>query len=291
MPELPEVETVCWRLREGGQGEKRLVGNRIDAVFAVDAKVVRSGSLDDVRGHVVTGVARRAKWIHIQTDGPRSLLCHLKMTGDLHVLPKVPEKFVRWRLSLDNGQHLVFTDPRRFGHVDVVDDAAPFFADLGPEPLDAGFSVDVLQSRLRGARPIKAALLDQGAIAGLGNIYADEALHRAGIDPRRRADRLDRTEIERLHGGIQDVLNESIQETRGELAWRYENRDTPSPFRVYERAGELCLTCATVLKSTNIAGRTTVWCPTCQPAQAAAKTKKAKKKSTKKKTVKTTKPK
>ena len=271
MPELPEVETVCWRLREGGHGEKRLVGNRVDAAVVVDHAVVASGSFDDVIGAVVVDVVRRAKWIQIRCDNGKTILCHLKMTGDLHVLADVPEKYVRWRLHLDNGRWLVFTDPRRFGRVDVVDDTAPFFIDLGPEPLDKTFSIDVLQSRLRGSRPIKAALLDQAAIAGLGNIYADEALHRAGVDPRTPADKLERTQIERLHGGIQAVLNESIQESRGELAWRYENRDTPSPFKVYERAGELCLSCSTELSSTTIAGRTTVWCPRCQPAYAAAK--------------------
>ncbi len=284
MPELPEVETVCWRLREGGHGEKRLVGNVIVGATAVDPKVLRSGSFADLVGAVVVDVERRAKWIVIRTNRSAVLLVHLKMTGDLHVVATVPPKFVRFVFDLDNGKQLVFTDPRRFGHCDVVTDLRPFFRDLGPEPLDSSFTAERLTQALRGSRPIKATLLDQTVIGGIGNIYADEALHRAGLDPRTRTQNLTEMETARLYRAIQDVLLESIQESRGELAWRYENRAAPSPFRVYERAGLLCLTCSTTLSSTSIAGRTTVWCPACQPSPLRAKAAKASSKKKKKKT-------
>ncbi|MDP2343378.1 MAG: bifunctional DNA-formamidopyrimidine glycosylase/DNA-(apurinic or apyrimidinic site) lyase [Deltaproteobacteria bacterium] len=267
MPELPEVETVVRRLRAGLHGERPLIGHRVVVVDVVDPQVVRSGAISSLAGAVVIDVTRRAKWITLHTDRGAKLLVHLKMTGDLHVVDAVEAKaarFVRLRLVLDDGRSLLFTDPRRFGHVDVADDLAAFFADLGPEPLDPSFTVAVLASRLQGQRSIKATLLDQTAVAGLGNIYADEALHAAKIDPRRPTSSLAETEIKALHRAIQDVLNDSIAEAEKELAWRYENRDTPSPFKVYERAGLPCLTCGTTLASTSLGGRMTVWCPSCQ---------------------------
>jgi formamidopyrimidine-DNA glycosylase len=267
VPELPEVETVVRRLRAGLHGEAPLTGHQVVVVDVVDPAVLRSGDLKALAGVVVVDVTRRAKWISIHTDASVKLLVHLKMTGDLHVVDAAAVKetrFVRLRLLLDDGRSLLFTDPRRFGHVDVAADLAPFFADLGPEPLDRSFTPAVLSSSLRGQRAIKLALLDQTVVAGIGNIYADEALHRAKIDPRRPTSSLSEVEIKALHSGIQDVLKESIAESEKELAWRYENRDTPSPFRVYERADLPCLTCGTALSSTSLTGRMTVWCPICQ---------------------------
>ena len=276
MPELPEVETVCWRLREGGHGEPALVGRRLASVEILDHKVLRSGDPDALHDARVVDVRRRAKWIAIDVvkegedeadDVKTTLLVHLRMTGDLHVLRELPPKFVRFVCTLDSGALLVFTDPRRFGTLDVVDDIGPFVSDLGPEPLDDAFTPKVLKARLTGKRPIKAALLDQEVLAGLGNIYADESLFLAKIAPQTPANSLHDLDVKRLHIGIQQSLRESISNARTALAWRYANRDTPSPFRVYERAGEACVVCGTTLSSTTIAGRTTVWCPTCQPAR------------------------
>ncbi len=296
MPELPEVETVCWRLREGGHGEPALVGRRLASIEILDQKVLRSGDPDSLHDARVVDVRRRAKWIAIDVvkegdvdgdDVKSTLLIHLRMTGDLHVLRELPQtpssasrasdrrqtpkrvslraSYVRFVCTLDSGALLVFTDPRRFGTLDVVDDIAPFVKDLGPEPLDEAFTPAVLKARLTGKRPIKSALLDQEVLAGLGNIYADESLFLAKIAPQTPANSLHDLDVNRLHLGIQQSLRESIENARTELAWRYANRDTPSPFRVYERGGEACVVCANTLSSTTIAGRTTVWCPTCQP--------------------------
>lgn len=303
MPELPEVETVCWRLREGGHGEAALVGRRIDSFEILDNKVLRSGDPDAVHDGRVVAVRRRAKWIAIDVrvdseveDGSVSggdvvsavsafttlhtILVHLRMTGDLHVLRELPKRFVRFVATLDSGALLVFTDPRRFGTLDVVDDIGPFTADLGPEPLDDAFTPAVLAARLKGNRPIKAALLDQEVIAGLGNIYADESLFLAQLPPQTPTSSLSSDEVDRLHLGIQQSLRESISAARTDLAWRYQNRDTPSPFRVYERAGLPCVVCDEVLSSTSIAGRTTVWCEACQPVRATTSTKAATPKKT-----------
>jgi formamidopyrimidine-DNA glycosylase len=193
------------------------------------------------------------------------LLVHLVMTGDLHVVPSVPQRFVRWHARLDDGSHLVFTDPRRFGHLDVVADDAPFFADLGVEPLSDDFGVAAFARARPGRRAVKAVLLDQAVVVGLGNIWADESLHVAGLDPRRPMAALSDDELARLCAAVRTTLQQAIAEARTELVWRYGDRSSPSPFRVYDRAGEPCRTCATALSSTKIAGRTTVWCPRCQP--------------------------
>jgi formamidopyrimidine-DNA glycosylase len=271
MPELPEVETVCWRLREGGHGEPPLVGRAIAGFDVVDGRVLRSGDVRRVVGARVVDVVRRAKWITIRTasadgDGGTAaahLLVHLVMTGDLHVVAAPPPRFVRWQARLDDGSHLVFTDPRCFGHLDVVEDDEPFFAGLGPEPLGADFSAATLAAAA-GARPLKATLLDQAVVAGLGNIWVDESLHVAGLDPRRAGRSLSDDERQRLHGAIRATLQQAIAEAKVELVWRYGNRTDASPFRVYDRGGEPCRACTATLSSTKIAGRTTVWCPRCQ---------------------------
>jgi formamidopyrimidine-DNA glycosylase len=272
MPELPEVETVCWRLREGGHGEPPLLGRRLDTIEILDAKVLRSGDIDAVHGARVVGIRRRAKWIVIDVAREddddvvrQSLLLHLRMTGDLHVRRELPARFVRFVCTLDSGALLVFTDPRRFGTLDVVDDITPHIDELGPEPLDDAFTPAVLAKQLKGKRAIKATLLAQDVVAGLGNIYADEALFLANIHPETSTSSLTAAQVERLHAGIQRALRESIAAARTELAWRYENKSAPSPFRVYDRGGEPCVVCSTALSSTTIGGRTSVWCERCQP--------------------------
>jgi formamidopyrimidine-DNA glycosylase len=315
MPELPEVDTVCWRLREGGHGEPPLVGRTLVSLSLDDPTVLRTGTADDVGGGRFVAITRRAKWITVHVSLPvvtadrdlgrhagagrtptavataaataatasttptttaaaaastKRLLVHLVMTGDLHVVPTLPARFVRWRAQLDDGTWLVFTDPRRFGHLDIIDDDAPFFADLGVEPLSDDFTVAVLAGLVRagrGRRAVKAVLLDQSIVAGLGNIWADESLHVAGIDPRRALADLDDDEHGRLREAVQTTLRQAIAEAREELVWRYGNTTAPSPFRVYDRGGEPCRRCRATLATTKIAGRTTVWCPRCQPAR------------------------
>lgn len=273
MPELPEVETICWRLRHGGHGETALVGRTVMAVHLPDPFVVVGEVVDLVdalTGAQVTAVWRRAKWIVLDLDlahgATATVLIHLKMTGDVHVraAATAAPRFVRLAADLDDGSVLAFTDPRRFGHVALCVDLEAAFQDLGPEPLDDAFTPLVLRQRLRGRRPIKSTLLDQSVVAGLGNIYADESLWWARVHPHTRTDTLSDDDVVNLHRSIRHALRASITASKDELAWRYQNRGAPSPFQVYDRGGEPCLRCGAPLATTTVAGRTTVLCPTCQ---------------------------
>ena len=273
MPELPEVETICWRLRHGGHGETALVGRTVMAVHLPDPGVVVGDVVDLVdalTGAQVTAVWRRAKWIVLDLDrahgATATVLIHLKMTGDVHVraAATAAPRFVRLAADLDDGSVLAFTDPRRFGHVALCVDLKAAFQDLGPEPLDDAFTPLVLRQRLRGRRPIKSTLLDQSVVAGLGNIYADESLWWARVHPHTQTDTLSDDDVVNLHRSIRHALRASITASKDELAWRYQNRGAPSPFQVYDRGGEPCLRCGAPLATTTVAGRTTVLCPTCQ---------------------------
>ncbi|HEY4221222.1 MAG TPA: zinc finger domain-containing protein, partial [Myxococcota bacterium] len=157
----------------------------------------------------------------------------------------------------------------------LLDDAAAHLSDLGPEPLDDAFTVDVLAGILRGKkRPVKAVLLDQSAIAGVGNIYSDESCFLAQIHPATLASALDASAIKRLHKAIRQSLTDSIKalsDDDGEIAWRYQNRQGESPFKVYDRAGEPCKRCKKKLVSSRVAGRATVTCPHCQKKPARSK--------------------
>ena len=275
MPELPEVETIARRLRDGNKREPRIVGRTVVAARVPSKKALKEPKparfAEQIVGARFTGVRRRAKHLILETDRG-ALLVHLRLTGDLHVVDAraEPPRFVRVGLDLDDGHALVFTDGRHLGEVRLVADPAPHLVDLGPEPLADDFTVDVLARALTGKRAIKAVLLDQSVVAGVGNIYADESLFRARIWPGKRADKLTKDEVKGLHAGIRASLTQSIDELAaddGDIAWRYEERrggKSASPFQVYDRAGEPCRRCKTKLKALKVAGRTTVVCPKCQ---------------------------
>ena len=271
MPELPEVEVICQRLRSGCDAAPPLVGRRIVKCSCTDSKALvditapaLSRALIQRR---VVDVSRRAKWILLELDDGQRLVVHLRMTGDLFVR-RTSDRPKYERLALDVGEDwtLSFVDPRRFGRVHLVDDPRLLLQGLGPEPLDPGFRASDLQARLHGTRTIKALLLDQSVLAGLGNIYADESLFAASIHPMRKASSLGPADVVRLHRAIRRTLKRAIVENGKEVAWRYQNRATQSPFLVYERAKLPCRVCGTTLSTTRIANRTTVFCPHCQAA-------------------------
>ncbi len=269
MPELPEVETVVRGLREP------LVGRRIDGVWYERAKVIHTPSAEQfsarLMGQTVQAITRRAKYILCMLDHD-ILAVHLKMTGRLYVSdgPEAGDRWVRLRLQLDNGQQLCFSDARRFGRVYLASTVEAIAPGLGPEPLEDAFTAAVLRERLAGRhKAIKALLLDQSFVAGVGNIYADEALHHAGIHPERAADSLDSAEAERLHGTIRKVLQAGIDYQGASVNW-YRKPDgskgeSQDHFYVYDREGEPCLNCGQPIIKTRVAQRGTHYCPQCQP--------------------------
>jgi formamidopyrimidine-DNA glycosylase len=272
MPELPEVETVRARLAP------LLVGRRFESVEILDSRLTRPVEPAEVaaelQGERVAAVERRGKYLIVRFESGLLLLVHLRMTGSLgHTSNReVAELHRRAVVKLDDGSDVVYRDVRRFGtwlvlRADELD--AYLSTRLGSEPLGSAFSARDLGERLSRRRaPIKAALLDQRTLAGMGNIYVDEALWRARIDPRRPAGELDDNEVRSLHRGIRRALAAGIAR-QGATLRDYRTPDGSAgrmqhEFKVYGRSGEPCLRCRAAIEKTRIAGRGTWFCPSCQ---------------------------
>jgi formamidopyrimidine-DNA glycosylase len=270
MPELPEVETVVRSLRQP------LIGHTVQAMWYDWSKTIQTPApqafADRIVGQTFQAVERRAKYIICVLDHDL-LVVHLKMTGRLYVTPADAEhhadRWVHFRLDLDQGQQLRFSDSRKFGRVYLVSEFAEINDTLGPEPLDDAFTVTVMHDRLQGRKKqIKALLLDQTFVAGIGNIYADEALFRAKIRPKRLANTLTDDEIQRLHGTVRDALQMGIQHEGASINW-YRKPDgskgnSQDHFFVYGRTGQPCKSCGTSIEKIRVAQRGTHFCPICQ---------------------------
>jgi formamidopyrimidine-DNA glycosylase len=218
----------------------------------------------------VRDVSRRGKFLVFPLDRG-SLLIHLKMSGDLGMAPaEAPaDRFERTVFHLDGGWELRFNDARKFGRVFLLDSPDPLFARLGPEPLDPGFTASDLGERLAAhRRPLKPLLLDQGFLAGIGNIYADEALHRARLHPLRRSNALTDEEVRRLWRGIREALRQGLRHNGASLDWVYRGGGFQNHFRVYQRGGEPCPVCGTEIVRRVIGQRAAHYCPSCQPERA-----------------------
>ena len=272
MPELPEVETVRRAIAP------ILEGARLEDVEIRDTRLVRPFDPVVVAaalvGERVTDVGRRGKYLIVGFDSGRSLLVHLRMTGSLRYAGRgalADDPHTRAVLRLDNGSEVAYRDVRRFGTWELFEngDLDPYLAArLGPEPLGP-LSAAQLGERLAGRRaPLKAALLDQHTIAGLGNIYVDEALWISCLHPRRVAGSLDVVELSGLHRAIRSVLRKAI-ERQGSTLRDYAQPDgsygsMQDEFRAYGRGGEPCDRCGAPLVRTVVGGRTTTYCPDCQ---------------------------
>ena len=278
MPELPEVESVRRQL------EPVLVGRCFERVQIDDPRLVRPYEPAEVAaeldGERVTAVGRRGKYLIVRFASGRVLLIHLRMTGSLRSAPgeSLPDDLHRRAVvTLDDGTDVAYRDVRRFGTWLLLEpgEAEPYLAArVGDEPLDTLFTAARLGERLEGRRTsLKAALLDQRTVAGLGNIYVDEALWRARLNPLRPAAELDRNELRRLHRAIRAALEHGLAR-QGSTLRDYRLPDgsggsMQDEFRVYGRRDEPCDRCGTPIARTQVAGRTTWFCPTCQPVQAA----------------------
>jgi formamidopyrimidine-DNA glycosylase len=273
MPELPEVETIVRGLRDGRPGVPPLAGMMIERVTLRWPRHVASPSPAAFRrrigGRTICDVRRRGKYLVFPLDHG-TLLVHLKMSGDLRLAPVTshPDRFDRTILHLRDGWDLCFSDARKFGKLYLLDDPTVLLSRLGPEPLERTFTPRTLADRLaRHRRLLKPALLDQTFIAGLGNIYADEALFRAGLHPLRRTDSLTESETRALWRGIRAALRNGLRCDGASIDWVYRGGDFQNHFRVYQRTGEACLRCGTPIARTVVGQRGTHFCPNCQPEQ------------------------
>lgn len=273
MPELPEVETVRRTLLP------KLVGHVITGVELFWPRAIRFPEPEtfaaELRGRRVLDLERRGKHLILRLSEGRSLVVHLRMTGRLLYRDEGDEvsPYTTVLLRLDRGKALHFVDVRKFGVMHLVCpgewDRVTSLAGIGAEPLSEEFALEYLEAALAaGKGPVKGRLLDQRRIAGLGNIYVDEALHRAGIYPGRPAGSLSRAELEKLHQAIRQVLAEGI-EHRGTSVRDYVDGDGRAGafqqrLRVYQRTGLPCLACGTPIRRTVLAGRGTFFCPRCQ---------------------------
>jgi formamidopyrimidine-DNA glycosylase len=267
MPELPEVETIRTQLAP------RLTGRTLVRVEILDPRLTRPVDLfevaEELEGDSIVEVERRGKYLVLRLESGLALLVHLRMTGSFGFEPTTHERAV---LELDDGTRLAYRDVRRFGTWLVLEDTEldPYLAGKnGPEPLSARFTAAWLAGRLVVRRAaVKAVLLDQRVVAGLGNIYADEALWRARVNPERPARDLGGEEVRRLHRAIRAALRTGI-ERQGSTLSEYRTPEGSRggmqyEFRVYGRDGLPCPRCGTPIAKTRVGGRGTWYCPRCQ---------------------------
>jgi len=267
MPELPEVETIKKELAPW------TVGQTFTKVAISDTKLLSGGSAGKVRrgliGHKVESLERRGKYLIFRLSNGGSLIIHLRMTGSLLLNPERVDRYARAAFCLSNGHRFVFSDRRRLGKMWLVENAESVVSKLGPEPLDETFTADVLRQRLsRHHVPIKAALLDQHIVAGIGNMYADEALFAARIHPLRRADELSVKEVRTLHNSIRRILRAAIG-SKGASVDSYvrplgELGTAHFDFKVAHRGGEPCPVCGGNVERLVVQNRGTYFCPRCQ---------------------------
>ena len=271
MPELPEVETT----RRGI--EPHVVGARVVEVIVRrhDLRQPVSAGLASLEGHVIRAVRRRSKYLLLEIDDGTTLLIHLGMSGSLRVIDPadVWKKHDHVGIALDNGRQLRFHDPRRFGLVLHLMEKAPMehalLKSLGPEPLEPAFTAAHLREACKKrSAPIKQVIMDSKVVVGVGNIYASEALFRAGIRPQTAANQLTKPRLEKLMMSIRQVLTESIEEGGTTLRDFLNSDGKPGYFKqrlfVYERKGEPCRVCGTPVRQAVMGQRSTYWCPQCQ---------------------------
>jgi formamidopyrimidine-DNA glycosylase len=276
MPELPEVETIIRRLKEGTAEHPGVRGQRIHSVEVNWARSIAAPDPQSFQaalaGKTITDARRRGKYLHFPLDEGH-LIGHLRMSGDMRMehrltsdgTPRPPEPYDRVVINFASIYRLAFSNIRKFGRLWFTHDPQTVFGSLGPEPLDPTFTGERLYRMLQGrTRQIKPLLMDQTFIAGLGNIYTDEALFRAGIDPLRKSDDITPKQAAKLQQAIQTVLRQGISRFGASLDWFYRGGEFQNDFNVYGRAGEACPVCGTAIEKIVVGQRGTHFCPRCQ---------------------------
>lgn len=267
MPELPEVETIRRAI------EPRMVGAQILDIALADPSITTPHEPETLQlaiGATIRAVLRRGKYLIVLLSGNSGLVLHLRMTGVLFFTAGPSVMRVRAELGLSNGERLIFADNRRLGKIQFYHDLKPLLQRLGPEPLDSDFTEEAfLDAVSRHRIPIKAALLDQSIVAGIGNMYADEALFKSRIHPKRTACSLGRDELSRLRVSIRHVLEQAIarQGASVDTYWLPDGgRGTAQEyFCVAHRKGNPCPRCGTPIERVMVRNRGSYYCPKCQP--------------------------
>ncbi|MDP2729196.1 MAG: bifunctional DNA-formamidopyrimidine glycosylase/DNA-(apurinic or apyrimidinic site) lyase [Dehalococcoidales bacterium] len=270
MPELPEVETVKNELLP------YVIGRKITKVTLLWEGIVKEPSAEEFRsrlvGQAITGIARRGKYLPFSLSSGDALIIHLKMTGSLLIKQNSaePPEYTRAVLYLDNDTALCFRDPRKFGVMRLVNDKDTIIGKLGPEPLEAGFTPQLLAQILAKRKtPMKALLCEQHLIAGIGSMYADEALFATGIHPLRTGESLTQREIESLHRAIRRILWAAIENKGASVNTYYRPDGTKgtahNQFKVAHRFKQPCFVCGTPIERIKVRNRGSYFCPRCQP--------------------------
>ena len=271
MPELPEVETIRLALKNGGRGAESILRHRVLESCLLWERTLAEPTPQEfqerILGQEISDVDRRGKFLLLILS-PDVLIIHLRMSGDLNVMsqsePVAPHD--RLWLGLDGDLRLAFNDTRKFGRAWLVADPETVTGGLGPEPLANGFSPQEFHVRLLAhRRQLKPLLLDQTFIAGLGNIYTDEALHLAKLHPLKISNTLDESQSKRLWSSIRQVLQEGIERQGASIDWVYKGGDFQNYFRVYQRTGESCPECGNPIQRITVGQRGTHYCQNCQP--------------------------
>jgi formamidopyrimidine-DNA glycosylase len=287
MPELPEVETVCRQL------EPEIEARRIEGLEVLDERWTRPAPAAEVEralaGRTIEGLGRRGKYLLLRLEGGRTLVMHLRMTGNLVLVEgedildpaegmrlyegerSTSERHLRARFALDDGRQLWFTDPRRFGEAFLLEDRdlGARFAKLGVEPLSAEFTPEALGEAAAGrTAPLKSFLLDQAHVAGVGNIYADEALFRARLHPLSPAGSMKPEHHLALRDAVVEALEAGLEHGGASIDdyrdGRGEKGEMQDEFLVHTREGEPCPSCGGPIARIVVSGRSTYFCPSCQ---------------------------
>ena len=269
MPELSEVETIARKL------EPELIDRTI---LAADLRWARTLAMPSpalfkrqIKGQMIKQVTRRAKYLILNLSNA-SLLIHLRMSGDLSIKNSTisPEKHDRLVLKLSDSQSLFFNDTRKFGRVWLTSTPDELLGRLGPEPLSRDFTSRWLYNALsKRHRQLKPLLLDQTFLAGLGNIYTDEALHIARLHPLAASNSITMEQASALREAVRKVLKEGIRRNGASIDWVYRGGEYQNHFRVYDREGKSCAVCGTQIKRITVGQRGTHYCPECQLQSAA----------------------
>lgn len=271
MPELPEVETIRQQLSNGSEAVPALLGKVIRRTEIFWERTIAEPSAAEFKSRIldqkIITILRRGKYLHFNLSQD-ALIAHLRMSGDIIVEPEGSDIAPHHRVVFEfhDGWRMAFNDSRKFGRLWLVEDPQTVFAKLGPEPLSKDFTAEEFNRRLLDhKRQLKPLLMDQTFIAGIGNIYADEALHLAHLHPLMRSDQLTIREGELLWSSIREVLEDGIRKNGASIDWVYRGGNFQNYFRVYQRTGDACMVCGSPIERIIVAQRATHFCPICQP--------------------------